>query len=378
MAKRDFYEILGVAKTATTDEIKAAYRKLALKYHPDRNPDNKEAENKFKEAAEAYEILSNADKRKKYDQYGHNGPEMGGFGGHDMNMDDIFSQFGDIFGDLFGQGGGRRTKTRKAAGPEPRRGHDLHKSISLTLKESFLGVTKEITYHHFVNCGECSSKGTQPGTNAEVCKQCQGVGQVAYRQGFFTFAQPCGPCGGEGFSIPSPCKTCVGRSRVQKYDTVAVNIPAGIYDGADVAMTGKGDAGVYGGPSGDLYLKINVLSDKKFKRVDDNLECTVLLTYPQLVFGCQIEIENIDGTKETLKVPKGTPVGQSLIIVGKGFAKLRGKARGDLVVVTKCDIPKKLSSDAEIALQAYAKAIGDNPENNSDSSIARFFKKFLC
>jgi molecular chaperone DnaJ len=377
MAKKDYYEVLGVPKNASQEEIKAAYRKLALKYHPDRNPNNKEAENKFKEAAEAYEMLSNPEKRKRYDQFGHAGAEMGGFGAHEMNMEDIFAQFGDIFGEIFGAGGPQRRRGKKGPpGPTPKRGHDLSKEVTLTLKEAFLGTTKDITYYHFVSCVPCKAKGAQEGTTFNPCVTCGGTGQITHRQGFFAFAQSCSPCSGEGYTIPAPCTTCAGQSRTQKYDTYSVNIPKGIFDGAELRLAEKGDAGVYGGPAGDLYLRVHVLADKRFKRVDDDLECSIKLTYPQLVFGAQVEIENIDDTKETLKILKGTQVGERISISGKGFHKLRGKGRGNLIVVTKCDIPKKLSAEAEKALTAYAQALGDDPDS-SDGSIRSFFKKYL-
>lgn len=374
MAKRDFYEVLGVSKTATQEEIKAAYRKLALKYHPDRNPDNKEAENKFKEAAEAYEVLSDTKKRQQYDQFGHAGPNMGGFGGHDANMDDIFSHFGDIFGDIFG--GGQQQRRRKKSGPTPKQGQDLAKEVTITLEEAFNGVKKDITYYHFVPCDTCKSKGMKEGTSAKTCATCHGSGQVQYQQGFFAFTQACGNCSGEGFIIESPCQACRGQSRIQKYDTISITIPQGIYDEAHLRVSGKGDAGVYGGPSGDLILVVHIMPHKHFKRTGDNIECTVKVTYPQLVFGCQMEIENIDLSKENLKIPQGCPVNERITVAGKGFHKVRGKGRGDLIVTVLCDIPKKLSSDAHAKLKEYSEIIGTKTDNNS-GTISGFFKKFL-
>jgi molecular chaperone DnaJ len=373
--KRDYYEILGVSKTASAEEVKAAYRKLALKYHPDRNPGNKEAEEKFKEAAEAYEVISDVEKRKRYDQFGHagmaGGPGMGGFNSHGMNMDDIFENFGDIFGDIFGA----ERRAKKKTGPEPRRGHDLHKDITITLKESYTGTKQEIGYYHFAQCEECKGKGMQPGTKAVQCPTCKGTGQVHFTQGFFMYSQACSKCNGQGFTIPSPCKGCNGQSRKQIYDKFSVNIPAGIFDGAELRITGKGDAGVYGGSTGDLFLKVQVKSDAHFKRVEDDLECTVLVTYPQLVLGSQVEIENIDGTKETIKINKGCAVGERIIIPGKGFPKLRGTGKGNLIVITNCDIPKKLSAKAKELLTEYSKEIGTTTQGNS--GISGFFKKFL-
>lgn len=374
MSKRDYYTVLGVPKGASKDDIKKAYRKLAMKYHPDRNPDNKEAEENFKEAASAYEVLSDDSKRQQYDQFGHDGFQNmggGGHGAHGMNMDDIFNMFGDMFG-----GGGQSQRRKQATGPEPKRGHDLHKDITISLKDAYLGIKKEISFYHFFVCDDCQAKGTQPGTSVQICSACKGAGQRHVQQGFFAFAQPCSPCGGNGFTIPSPCKTCKGQSRIQKYDKFTVNIPAGIYNGAELRVSGKGDAGVYGGPAGSLYVKIKVLADKKFKRVEDDLVCTMMLSYPQLVLGCQIEIENIDGTKETVKVPKGCPVGEKIISPGKGFVKLRNKTRGNLVVITQCHVPKKLSADAKKLLTDYSDIIGTEGKDD-EWSISGFFKKFL-
>jgi len=374
---KDYYSILGVSKTANTDEIKAAYRKLALKYHPDRNPDNKEAEEKFKEAAQAYEVLSDADKRRQYDQLGHAGFEQMGAGGtpHDMNMDDIFEHFGDIFGTMFGgnMGGGKK---RKRTGPEPKRGHDLFKEIEISLKESYLGTKKEISYYHFFTCDTCHGKGLKPGTSIEQCPTCKGLGQITLKQGFFAYTQTCGKCGGEGFIIPSPCPTCSGQSRVQKLDKFTVTIPKGVTNGMELRILDKGDAGVYAGPAGNLYIKIEVAQDKIFSRVGDDLQCHVLLTYPQLVMGAQVEIESIDGSKELIKVPKGTPVGEKIIIPGKGFESLRTKGRGNLVIITKCHIPKKISPEAKKLLTEYSNLIGTSVEEK-DGSIIGFFKKFL-
>jgi molecular chaperone DnaJ len=375
MAKRDYYEILGVAKGASQDEIKKAYRKLAMKYHPDRNPDNKEAEAKFKEAAEAYEVLSDKDKRQKYDQFGHSGLEgMGGFTAQDVNMEDIFEQFGDIFGGIFG-GGGRRQR-RTATGPTPKRGHDLYKEINITLKEAFLGTKKEISYHHFVTCAACEGKGAKKGSVYQPCATCHGTGQQSFQQGFFAFSQTCGSCMGEGFIIPNPCQACAGQSRVQQYEKISPNIPRGIFDGAELRIAGKGDAGVFGGPSGDLYIRVHVLPDKKFRRIGDNLETTLMLTYPELVLGAQVEIESIDGSKETIKIPKGTPVSEQIRVAGKGFYRINSERRGDLVVITQCHIPKKLDPEAKKLLKEYSDKIGTDTHDDH-GSITGFFKKFL-
>jgi molecular chaperone DnaJ len=372
---RDYYEILGVSKNASPEEIKAAYRKLALKYHPDRNPDNKDAEEKFKEAASAYEVLSDEAKRKRYDQFGHAGVEGQGMGAgpHDMNMDDIFEHFGDIFGDIFGMG---QRQTRRKSGPTPKRGHDLSQELTITLKESFTGTKKEIGIYQFASCPTCGGKGMDKGTSTQSCTRCNGTGQLQFKQGFFMYAQPCDTCQGTGYTIPHPCKACKGQSRIQKFDKFTVTIPKGIFNGAELRISGKGDAGVYGGTTGDLFIHTTVQSDKTFSRIEDDLVCTIMLTYPQLVLGCQIDIESIDGTKETIKIPKGCPVGEKIVIPGKGFLRLRNKSYGNLVVITNCHIPKKLSADAKKLLVEYSEQIGTSTDNQ-EGSITSFFKKFL-
>lgn len=377
MAKQDYYEILGVQRSATQQEIKAAYRTLALKYHPDRNPDNKEAEAKFKEAAEAYEVLSDEDKKKRYDQFGHAGTEnMGGYSSHDADINDIFEQFGDIFGSIFG-GGGRGQQKKGPAKPRVKRGQDLHKELTITLKEAFLGTKKDISYYHFIGCAACDAKGAQKGSDYQNCTACNGTGQQTYQQGFFAFQQTCGRCMGEGFVITSPCKVCAGQTRVQKLEKISPNVPRGIFDGAELRVAGKGDAGTFGGGSGDLYIKINILADKKFTRDGDNLETILTLTYPQLVLGAQVEIETIDGAQETIKVPKGTQVGQRIKVGGKGFYKLGGEERrGDLIIITQCHIPTQLDQEAKTVLKNYADLIGNDAKDNQ-TGITGFFKKFL-
>lgn len=375
MAKRDFYEILGVSKSASLNEIKAAYRKLALKYHPDRNPGNKEAEEKFKEAAEAYEVLSDAKKRQQYDQFGHAGMGgMGGMGGgpHGMNMEDIFENFSDIFGEMFSQAGGRR---RKKTGPIPHPGHNLLQEVSITLKDAYLGCKQQLNYPRYEICETCAGKGTKKGTSVQQCKTCEGTGQIQLSHGIFMYAQVCGTCNGEGFTIPEPCPTCSGKTRVQKYDKFSVNIPRGVFDGAELRIPGKGDAGTFGGQTGDLIIRVHVMPDKRFTREGDDLVSTIVLTYPQLVLGCQLDVENIDGTKETLKIPRGCPVGERLIIAGKGFPALRSKVSGNLVIVTNCHIPQKLSTEAKNLLIEYSKLIGTGTDDNT--GIIGFFKKFL-
>lgn len=374
MAKHDYYKILGVSKTATAEEIKKAYRALALKHHPDRNPGNKEAEAKFKEASEAYEVLSDTEKRQRYDQFGHAGMDNQGYSNQNMDMNDIFRNFGDIFGSMFGEQGGRG-RSGHTAKPQPARGHDLAKDITITLKESFLGTKKDISLSHFFACEDCNHKGVKAGTSTQKCATCHGAGEQQFQKGFFMYSQTCSSCNGNGYTIPNPCSTCSGQSRVQKYDKFNVSIPEGIFNDAELRISGKGDAGVFGGSAGDLFLRIRVTPDKHFARVGDDLECKLMLTYPQLVLGCQIELEHIDGTKMSVKIPKGCPVGEKIIIPGKGFKKLKSTIKGNMVIVTECHIPTKIDGAAKKLLTDYSTVIGT--ETQESGTISSFFKKFL-
>lgn len=375
MAKRDYYDILGVSKTASADELKKAYRALAMKHHPDRNPGNKEAEDKFKEAAEAYEVLSDAKKRANYDQFGHAGAQQGGFGGQHQYSDvnDIFENFGDIFGSMFGNAGPQRRS--KKTGPTPQRGHDLAQELTISFKESFMGCKKDVGVYRFVVCDTCSGSGCKAGTKPNLCSQCKGSGQEIHRQGFFSFAQACSGCNGQGFSIPSPCSNCSGQSRVQKHERLSVNIPAGIYSGAELRIAGKGDAGVFGGEAGDLFATVSVTNDDRFSRREYDLVTTLYLTYPQLVLGAQLEIESVDGSKEAIKISAGCPVGKEIVIAGKGFPFIQGRGRGNLVIITQCEIPTKLDAETKKFLTENADKFTN--AGKKDRGITGFFKKFL-
>lgn len=378
MAKRDYYEILGVNKSDTADSIKKAYRKLALKYHPDRNPDNKEAEEKFKEATEAYEILSDEQKRAKYDKFGHDAIQAGSDYHNFTDAQDIFGNFGDIFSSIFGGGGGGRQHHHRPSGEmAPQGGHDLVHELTISLKESLIGAKKEIKIYHYVPCETCNHSGCAAGTKPSICKTCNGVGQIAFQQGFFSLAQPCNACRGNGVTIPTPCTACRGQSRVQKYDQLMVNIPAGIYEEADLRVSGKGDAGVYRGPSGTLFIKIHVDKDPHFFRRNNDLVTKIALTYPQLVLGAQIDIASLDGEMHSIKIPKGCAVGAEIVIPGKGFKNLRGVGAGNLVFITDCVIPKKTSNEAKDLLLAYNTQLEAEKSSGDTSGLSGFFKRFL-
>jgi molecular chaperone DnaJ len=374
MTKRDYYEILGVAKTATAEEIKKAYRQLALKYHPDRNSGNKDAENKFKEAAEAYEVLSDQEKRGRYDQFGHEGMGQGYGPHHYEDIGDIFENFSDIFENLFGFSGQQQRRTKKA-GPTAQRGHDLSQQVEITLKEAYTGCKKDVKIYRLAQCEACNATGCKDNTKPTSCTTCQGKGTVHYQQGFFAYSQPCSTCRGQGFKITNPCPTCRGQTRVQQHEKLSVSIPAGIFNQAELRIADKGDTGIFGGDAGDLYLTINIQPDAKFSRDDNNLVTTLTLTYPQLVLGCQIEIENIDGIREAVKIPKGCAVGKLIRVPGKGFAHLQGRGTGDLIIITQCDIPTKLNEDTKKVLLEYAEKL--DAQGGNQTGISGFFKKFL-
>ncbi|MFC1854665.1 DnaJ C-terminal domain-containing protein, partial [Candidatus Dependentiae bacterium] len=290
------------------------------------------------------------------------------------NMEDIFSAFGDIFGNVFG--GGSRSSAKRRSGPTPRAGHDLSQEITITLKESFVGTKKEIGIYRYAMCEKCKGQGTEAGSKPEICPTCQGAGQTYMQQGFFSYAQTCTKCRGEGFIISNPCKACKGFSRVQRHEKLSISVPKGIFNGADLRLSQKGDAGVFGGPSGDLYLKVRVIKDSRFFRRNNDLVTTLRLTYPQLVLGCQVEIESIDSSKETLKIPKGCPVGREIIIPGKGFHAPGRTRRGDFVIITQCDVPSRLTQKAKDALLTLSEELGTKCSNH-EGGITGFFRKFL-
>jgi molecular chaperone DnaJ len=351
--KRDFYEVLGVPKDADEGQIKKAYRKLALEFHPDRNPDNPEAEQRFKEAAEAYDVLGNAEKRSQYDQFGHAAFGAGG-GPQFSNMEDIFSAFGDIFGgggggggifgDLFGGGGRRR------AGPG--RGRDLKIVLDLTLEEIDQGAKKTVTLKRVERCAPCKGSGAEPGTSKETCRTCGGRGQVTRNAGFFSMASTCPTCRGAGEAIASPCRNCKGSGGVQDRKEIELDIPAGVEEGVRLRVTAEGDAGPPGGQRGDLYVVIRERDHKVFQRSGPDVLTEVPFSFPQLALGDKVEIPTLRGKVE-MTVPAGTASGKVFRLRGLGLPRLESSGRGDQLVRVFVEVPTKLSDRQRELLVEY-------------------------
>jgi molecular chaperone DnaJ len=356
MAKRDYYEVLGVDKTASADDVKRAYRRLAIKYHPDKNPGDKDAEAKFKECAEAYEVLSDSDKRARYDQFGHAG--LQGSGVHDfsrMNVEDIFGALNleDIFGDLFGSGFGGRSRRTTARGPH--RGYDLETVVELTLNDVASGVEKSIEFTRQDNCEDCSGSGSAKGSSPSKCPACGGSGQVAQAGlgGFFQMVSTCPKCRGSGKVITNPCKTCRGSGKVPKKRLVTVKIPAGVHEGQSVRVAGEGEPGFYGGPRGDLYCYVRLKEHPFLQRDGVNLIAVVPISFTQAALGGIIEVPGLTSMKE-LKIPPGTQSGDVFRIKGQGLPDIRTKRSGDELVQVIIEIPKKLNSQQEELLRKFA------------------------
>lgn len=346
MSKRDYYEVLGVSRTATDAEIKRAYRALAVQYHPDKNPDDPQAEDKFKEAAEAYSVLSDAQKRASYDRFGHQAGAAG-FGGSGFegagfsNIDDIFDMFG--FGDMFGGGGrGRRTTVQ--------RGADLRYDLEITLEDAASGKDEKLRIPRLETCAECDGSGAEKGTQAETCITCQGSGQTRYQQGFFSVMRTCANCGGKGKIIKTPCKTCRGAGRTEKEKTIEIKIPAGVETGSRLRVTGEGESGVGGGPTGDLYIVIHVAEHRDFERQGNNLYSAVPITFAQAALGAEITVRTLDGD-EQIKIPAGTQTGSVFRVKGKGMPNLAGRGVGDLFVAVTLITPKTLTKEQRDLLE---------------------------
>jgi len=346
--KRDYYEILGVPRDAPKDELRAKYRKLAIKFHPDKNPDNKAAEEKFKEASEAYGVLSDDTKRKIYDQYGHRGLENSGSSGSG-NFDDVFSSFGDIFEDFFGFGG-----NRGGGGARVQRGADLRYDMSLEFMEAAFGIEKEINVRKLDTCDECHGTGCKEGTKPETCSSCRGTGQFIQSQGFFKVKTTCPYCRGKGKSIPHPCPKCVGAGRVEISKVVSVKVPAGVDTGSKLRLTGEGEASLNGGPNGDLYVFIQVKPHKRFKRDNTDIICVVEISFVQAALGAEIEIPTLESEK-TLTIPKGTQYGETFRFKGEGIASLRSGRRGDQIIQVDIKTPTRLTKKQESLLKEFDK-----------------------
>lgn len=354
---RDFYEILGVQKGADQDTIKKAYRKLAMQYHPDKNPGNKEAEDKFKEAASAYEILSNPQKRQQYDTYGHRafqGGGGGGFGGQGFtDINDIFESFGDIFGDFFG-GSGQRQSQRSPN----RRGSDLRYLLEVKLEDVLEGTEKEISFETEDNCKPCTGTGADPKHGMETCGTCGGRGQVVRSQGFFQMATTCPTCRGKGQKIKKPCASCNGQGRVAAKRKLKVKVPAGVDNGTRLRVSGEGEGGYGSGPQGDLYVEIRVANHANFEREGQNLYSEVKISYSQAILGTEVDVKTLDG-KETLKIPPGTQSSNQIELSKKGLPSLRSQARGHIFYEVKVEIPKKLKPEEEEKLREIAELRGE-------------------
>ena len=379
MAKRDYYEVLGVNKNATDDELKKAYRKLAKKYHPDANPDNKkEAEEKFKEVNEAYETLSDPQKRRMYDQFGPDGPQ--GFGGGSgqgpfgqggyysysssgFNGFDDFGDLGDIFSSFFGGGFGGRSSSRKQNGP--RKGADLNLRMEITFEQAYSGVEKEITVTRNETCDNCHGTGAKPGTSVTKCTTCNGTGQVTQVQntilGQMQTRRTCTVCHGTGEIIKEPCEVCHGNGTVRKQPRIKVKIPAGIDDNQTVVLRGEGEPGEKGGPKGDLYITVRIKKHSIFTRSGNNVMCEVPITITQATLGADLEIPMVDGTKVVYKIPDGTQTGTKFVIRNKGFKSVNSSSTGDFVFTVKVQTPKRLTKEQRELLVQLAKTMNEQP-----------------
>ena len=378
--KRDYYEVLGVSKDASDDEIKKAYRKLAKKYHPDMNPGDKEAEAKFKEVNEAYSILSDSEKRARYDQFGHAGVDPnygaggpgGGFGGFDMGDIDLGDIFGSFFGGGFGGFGGSASSRRNG----PQKGESLRASLTISFEEAAFGCEKEINLNRTEECEACHGSGAEPGTTAETCPDCRGTGvvRVQQRTGGFAFSStaPCSRCRGTGKIIHTPCKACGGSGSVKKTKRVTVSIPAGIDDGQAISLRGQGNAGKNGGPAGDLIVAVHVKPHPQFHRDGTTVLYEQPVTFYQAVMGAELEIPTIDG-KVKYNLPAGTQTGTTFRLRGKGIPELRGRGRGDQYVTVRVQVPTSLNGEQKEALRAFAEAMGEDV--SEESGLKGFFDK---
>jgi len=368
MAKRDYYDVLGVNKSSTADQIKSAYRKLAVKHHPDKNEGDKAAEEKFKEASEAYHVLSNSERKQNYDNFGHAAFENGGGGRGGFGNFDFSNHFSDIFEDFFGEGfggGGRRSRRTN------NRGSDLRYDLSITLEEAYTGKKQDIKFSTSEKCDTCKGSGSKPGHDAGSCSMCGGHGQVRSSQGFFTVQQTCPQCSGSGEEITNPCSSCNGQGKKQASKRLSVTIPKGVDDGTRIRLAGKGEAGSRGGGNGDLYLFINVYSHDLFKRSDENLFFECPISIADAALGTSIEIPTIDGGKAKIKIPSGTQSGKQFRLKSKGMPYMRGSGNGDLYIQVNTEVPVFLNKEQKELLEKFREI--ENEKSNP--SIKKFFQK---
>ncbi|MGO1043962.1 molecular chaperone DnaJ [Clostridioides difficile] len=380
--KRDYYEVLGISKGAEAQEIKKAYRKLAMKYHPDRNPGDKEAEEKFKEINEAYEVLSDDTKRKTYDQFGHDGLNgQGGFGGqggfNGQGFGGFEDMFGDIFGDMFGGGFGGGRQRRRG----PQRGADIRQNVTISFEEAAFGKKMSIKLNRSEECDECDGTGAKPGTSKKTCSTCNGTGQVRTVQrtpfGNIASSRPCSTCNGTGEVIESPCSKCHGTGNTRKVKTIEVDIPAGIDDGQMIKLAGQGEVGEKGAPRGDLYIVVNVKSHPLFTRDGNDIYFEMPITFVQATLGDEIEVPTLDG-KVKYSVPEGTQTGTVFRLKEKGIPRIRGNSRGDQYIKVVVEIPKKLNDKQKDLLREFAKECGSNVHEKKKTfgqKIEDMFKK---
>ena len=366
MAKRDYYDVLGVTKSASKDEIKKAYRKLALKYHPDKTKGDKTSEEKFKEASEAYHVLSDEKRKTNYDQFGHaafegSGGRGQGFGGFDFNSSSFSDIFEDFFGD-FGNGTPRRSSNR---------GNDLRYDISISLEEAYKGLEKNVKYTTYKKCSSCTGSGAAKGSKPIKCNYCSGRGKVRSNQGFFTIQQTCHQCSGYGETIGNPCKSCNGNGKTQGSENVTVKIPRGVDDGTRIRLSGKGEAGSKGGSSGDLYLFISVDNHNIFKRSEENLYYELPISLSNATLGTTVEVPSIDGGKSKIKIPAGTQYGKQFRLKGKGMPILRKSVLGDLYIRVVTQVPTSLSKRQKEILEEFNEIEANKP----DPVIKSFFEK---
>ena len=371
VTKADYYEILGVSRDASEQELKAAYRKLAMKYHPDRNPGNKEAEEKFKECSEAYQVLTDPQKRAAYDRYGHAGVSGVGASNGDpfAGMPDLGDIFGDFFGEVFNMGGGARRGSRA------QRGRDVRVDHAIEFEDAVFGKEVQVTLRRMEACETCHGTGTASGRGPSTCPQCQGRGQVRFQQGFFSIARTCSACGGTGTVISDPCRTCRGDGRVERQRTIQVTIPAGVEEGTRIRYQGEGDAGRQGGPSGDLYIVLSVKPHAFFERDGNDLHCVVPISFPQAALGDEITIPTLEGDT-LLKIPEGTQSGKEFRIRGKGVPYLNEHGRGDLVVQVVVQTPKKLTKVQKELLRQLSESLAIENKPTSRSLFSKVKEMF--